>query len=133
LQERYGDRFAPPVTLRRLISQGRLGVKSGQGFYAYPQPDEGEQPETVKLETRGNVAIAWLANPPMNAISPQVVRDLTEVWKRVEADEGIGAMVIASSVPVVFSAGADIKAFTSMDEAAGKELIDTGHATLRAL
>jgi enoyl-CoA hydratase/3-hydroxyacyl-CoA dehydrogenase len=133
LQERYGDRFAPPVTLRRLISQGRLGVKSGQGFYAYPQPDEGEQPETVKLETRGNVAIAWLANPPMNAISPQVIRDLAEVWRRVEDDENIGAMVIASSVPVVFSAGADIKAFTSMDEAAGKELIDTGHATLRAL
>ena len=40
-------------------------------------------------------------------------------------------MVIASSVPVVFSAGADIKAFTSMDEAAGKELIDAGHALLR--
>ena len=45
-------------------------MKTGQGFYAYPQPDEGEQAETVKLETRGDVAIAWLANPPMNAISP---------------------------------------------------------------
>ena len=42
--------------LRRLVAQGRLGLKSGQGFYAYPQPDEGEQAETVKLETRGDVA-----------------------------------------------------------------------------
>jgi enoyl-CoA hydratase/3-hydroxyacyl-CoA dehydrogenase len=131
LEERYGERFSAPVTLKRLIAQGRLGLKSGQGFYPYPQPDEGEQAETVKLETRGNVAIAWLANMPMNAISPDVIRDLKTVWERVKASEGIGAMVVASSIPVVFSAGADIKAFTQMDEAAGEELIHTAHALLR--
>ena len=38
-QERYGERFTPPTILRRLVAQGRLGQKSGQGFYAYPQPD----------------------------------------------------------------------------------------------
>ena len=131
LQERHGERFAPPVLLRRLVAQGRLGLESGQGFYPYPQPDEGEQPEKVKLETRGDVAIAWLANLPMNAVSPDVIRDLKAVWERVKANDDVHAMVIASSVPVVFSAGADIKAFTSMDEAAGKELIDAGHALLR--
>ncbi|MGE0505706.1 MAG: enoyl-CoA hydratase-related protein [Solirubrobacterales bacterium] len=133
LEEKYGERFSPPVTLRRLVAQGRLGIASGQGFYPYPQPDEGEQPDTVKLETRDGVAIAWLANAPMNAVSPDVVRDLRTVWDRVKAADGIGAMVIASSVPVVFSAGADIKAFTAMDEASGKELIDAGHALLREL
>jgi enoyl-CoA hydratase / 3-hydroxyacyl-CoA dehydrogenase len=133
LEEKYGERFAAPLTLRRLVAQGRLGLKAGQGFYPYPQPDEGEQADTVKLETRGNVAIAWLANAPMNAISPDVIRDLKSVWERVKAAEGVGAMVVASSIPVVFSAGADIKAFTQMDEAAGEELIDTGHALLRDL
>jgi enoyl-CoA hydratase/3-hydroxyacyl-CoA dehydrogenase len=131
LQEKYGDRFAAPVLLRRLVAQGRLGMQSGQGFYPYPQPDEGEQAETVKLETRGEVAIAWLANAPMNAVSPDVIRDLKMVWERVKAAEGVGAMVIASSVPVVFSAGADIKAFTRMDESGGEELIHTAHALLR--
>jgi len=133
LEEKFGERFAPPVTLKRLVAQGRLGVAAGQGFYPYPQPDDGEQPDTVKLETRGDVAIAWLANPPMNAVSPDVIRDLGKVWERVKAADGVGAMVIASSVPVVFSAGADIKAFTQMDEASGKELIDSGHALLREL
>ncbi|HEU4736567.1 MAG TPA: 3-hydroxyacyl-CoA dehydrogenase NAD-binding domain-containing protein [Solirubrobacterales bacterium] len=131
LQERHGDRFAPPLLLRRLVAQGRLGMKSGQGFYPYPQPDEGEQADTVKLETRGDVAIAWLANAPMNAVSPAVIRDLGTVWERVKAADGVGAMVIASSVPVVFSAGADIKAFTQMDEGGGEELIHTAHALLR--
>jgi enoyl-CoA hydratase/3-hydroxyacyl-CoA dehydrogenase len=133
LEEKYGERFAAPVTLKRLVAQGRLGLKSGQGFYPYPQADEGEQPETVKLETRGDVAIAWLANAPMNAISPDVIRDLGAVWDKVKADEGIGAMVIASSIPVVFSVGADIKAFTAMDESAGAELLHQGHALLRDL
>lgn len=131
LEEKHGEHFAPPVTLKRLVAQGRLGLASGQGFYPYPQPDEGEQPETVKLETRGDVAIAWLANLPMNAVSPDLIRDLGTVWERVKAADGVGAMVIASAVPVVFSAGADIKAFTRMDEKTGAELIETGHALLR--
>src|SRR3954451_24405638 len=131
LQERHGERFTPPRLLRRLVAQGRFGMKSGQGFYPYPQPNEGDQAETVKLETRGEVAIAWLANAPMNAVSPDVIRDLKTVWERIKAAEGVNAMVIASAVPVVFSAGADIKAFTAMDEASGAELIDTGHALLR--
>ena len=53
------------------------------------------------------------------------------VWEKVKAAGEIGAMVIASSVPIVFSAGADIKAFTQMDEAGGEELINTAHALLR--
>jgi enoyl-CoA hydratase / 3-hydroxyacyl-CoA dehydrogenase len=132
-KDEHGERFDPPVILRRLVAQGRLGQKSGQGFYPYPQPDEGEQPETVKLETRDYLAVAWLANPPMNAISPQVIKDLRVVWDRVKEADGLGAMVICSSNPLVFSAGADIKAFTQMDEAGGRELIDGGHALLREL
>ena len=130
-QSEHGERFAPPTVLKRLVAQGRLGMKSGQGFYPYPQADEGDQTDTVKLETRGNVAIAWLANPPMNAISPQVIRDMGTVWEKVKSSGDIGAMVIASSIPVVFSAGADIKAFTQMDEGGGEDLIHSGHALLR--
>jgi enoyl-CoA hydratase / 3-hydroxyacyl-CoA dehydrogenase len=132
-REAHGDRFEPPTVLKRLVAQGRLGQKAGQGFYAYPRPDDGDQADTVKLETRGDVAIAWLANLPLNAISPQVIKDLGTVWEQVKSNDEIGAMVIASSVPVVFSAGADIKSFTQMDTAGGAGLISEGHALLRDL
>jgi enoyl-CoA hydratase/3-hydroxyacyl-CoA dehydrogenase len=53
------------------------------------------------------------------------------VWEKVEGS-GVRALVIASSNPLLFSAGADIKAFTSMDEAGGRELLESAHALLRS-
>ncbi|HWX52007.1 MAG TPA: 3-hydroxyacyl-CoA dehydrogenase NAD-binding domain-containing protein [Solirubrobacteraceae bacterium] len=132
-QERHGERFTPPTILRRLVAQGRLGQKSGQGFYAYPQPDADQPGEVIKLETRDEgVAIAWLANGQMNSIAPQVVQDLEKVWAKVK-QSGVRALVIASSNPFLFSAGADIKAFTTMDESSGEQLIDSAHALFREL
>jgi len=132
-QERYGERFTPPTILRRLVAQGRLGQRSGQGFYAYPQPDAEQPAEVVKLETRGDgVAIAWLANGQMNSISPQVIEDLQKVWNAVK-DSDTRVLVIASSNPFLYCAGADIKAFTTMDESSGEQLIDAAHALFREL
>ncbi|HVA19243.1 MAG TPA: enoyl-CoA hydratase-related protein [Solirubrobacteraceae bacterium] len=132
-QERYGERFTPPVILRRLVAQGRLGQKTGQGFYAYPQPDAEQPAEVIKLETREDgVAIAWLANGQMNSISPQVAGDLAKVWEQIKSS-GVRALVIASSNPMLYSAGADIKAFTTMDATAGEQLINDTHALFKEL
>lgn len=35
LQDSYGDRFAPPDLLVEMVAAGRLGRKSGEGFYAW--------------------------------------------------------------------------------------------------
>ncbi|MET8201715.1 3-hydroxyacyl-CoA dehydrogenase family protein [Micromonospora taraxaci] len=35
LQAAYGDRFAPPPLLVEMVAEGRLGKKSGQGFYRW--------------------------------------------------------------------------------------------------
>jgi enoyl-CoA hydratase/3-hydroxyacyl-CoA dehydrogenase len=132
-QAEWGEAFEPPLILRRLVAQGRLGQKSGQGFFPYPRPDDGfEQGETVKLETRGELAVAWLDNPPANSISPTLIRELSRVWERVDGDDGVRALVIASANPMLYCAGADIKEFTKMDEAGGRELLDQGHGLLRS-
>jgi enoyl-CoA hydratase/3-hydroxyacyl-CoA dehydrogenase len=132
-QERYGERFTPPTILRRLVAQGRLGQKTGQGFYAYPQADAQQPAEVVKLETRADgVAIAWLANGQMNSISPQVVEDLGKVWAKCKSSD-VRALVIASSNPFLYCAGADIKAFTTLDESSGAELVNGAHALFKEL
>ncbi|MEV4462308.1 3-hydroxyacyl-CoA dehydrogenase family protein [Micromonospora echinofusca] len=35
LQAAYGDRFAPPPLLEEMVAAGRLGKKSGEGFYRW--------------------------------------------------------------------------------------------------
>ncbi|KQZ83061.1 3-hydroxybutyryl-CoA dehydrogenase [Microbacterium sp. Root166] len=37
LHARLGERFAPPELLRRMVAEGRLGRKSGQGFYEWSE------------------------------------------------------------------------------------------------
>jgi enoyl-CoA hydratase/3-hydroxyacyl-CoA dehydrogenase len=132
-QAEWGEAFEAPLILRRLVAQGRLGQKSGQGFFPYPRPDEGfQQGEKVQLETRGDIAIAWLNNPPANSIHPQVIEELGRIWEHVDGSNEIRVLLIASGNPQLFCAGADIKAFTQMDEAAGRKLLDAGHGLLRS-
>ena len=132
-QSEWGEHFAPPLILRRLVAQGRLGKKTGQGFFPYVQPDEDfEQGQAVEFERRDGVAVAWLNRMPTNAISPQVIRELTVIWEHVESEGGLHALVIASANPMLFCAGADIRAFTEMDETGGRKLLDEAHALLRS-
>jgi enoyl-CoA hydratase/3-hydroxyacyl-CoA dehydrogenase len=130
--QEWGESFEPPTILRRLVAQGRLGVKSGQGFFPYARPDAGWEDSPVKLETRGEYAIAWLDRPPANSISLEVVEALERAWDEL-AGSGARALVLASANPMLFCAGADIKAFTTMDAAGGKELLDRIHGLLRAM
>jgi 3-hydroxybutyryl-CoA dehydrogenase len=37
LQAAHGDRFAPPQILIDMVGEGKLGAKSGQGFFAWPE------------------------------------------------------------------------------------------------
>src|SRR3954454_6001547 len=126
----WGDWTEPPVLLRRLVAQGRLGKKPGQVFYASPSPDA-EQKETILLEWRDDVAIVWLNRPPMNPLSPTVINELAETWKQV--DGKARAMIIASSNTFTFAAGADIKEFTKMDEATGAKMVEQAHTFMRGM
>jgi enoyl-CoA hydratase/3-hydroxyacyl-CoA dehydrogenase len=130
--DEWGEDFAAPTILRRLVAQGRLGVGSGQGFFAYARPDAGWEERPVKLESRGELAIAWLDRPPANSLSPEVLRTIQELWDEVSGAGEIRALVFASANPMLFCAGADIKAFQKMDADACRELVDQAHALFRS-
>jgi enoyl-CoA hydratase / 3-hydroxyacyl-CoA dehydrogenase len=131
-QAEWGDAFEPPSVLKRLVAQNRLGKKNGQGFFPYPQPDGDSSYETIALETRGDIGILWLNRPPANPLSPQVIGELADLWKKIDGQ--LRAVVVASSNIFTFSAGADIKEFTKMDSPEqGAELLDSAHGFMTSM
>ena len=63
----------------------------------------------------------------MNAISAEVIADLSTVWSRVQESD-TRALVIASANPFLFSAGADVKTLASIDPAAGGSILSAAGA-----
>ena len=128
----WGETFSAPVILRRLVAQGRLGVKTGQGFFPYARPDAGWEESPLKLESRGDIAIAWLDRPPANSLAPEMVEALRRLWNAV-TNGPTRVLIFASANPMLFCAGADIKAFARMDADEGRKLLDEVHGLLREM
>lgn len=65
--------------------------------------------ETLLLEVDGRVATVTLNRPKaLNALSLQVMEELTTLLSRLDRDPGVGAIVLTGSARA-FAAGADIK------------------------
>ncbi|WNJ91689.1 3-hydroxyacyl-CoA dehydrogenase NAD-binding domain-containing protein [Bosea sp. 685] len=66
--------------------------------------------EFVQLALRGRVAVATIANPPVNALSAGVRAGLTDAVAKAGSDPAVDAIVIAAAGKA-FIAGADISEF----------------------
>ena len=75
-------------------------------------------PEFIKVEKKGRVGLVTLDRPKqLNALNPQLMQELGAALQAFDADDGIGAMLIAGS-DKAFAAGADIgvmKDYSYMD------------------
>ena len=74
--------------------------------------------EFVKVEQDGAVALVTLDNPPVNPLSARLLEELEEELERLEKDQGTRAIVLRGAGERAFVAGADIKEFPSLREAA---------------
>ncbi|MDM0112647.1 3-hydroxybutyryl-CoA dehydrogenase [Variovorax sp. J22R133] len=61
------NRYKAPAILDRMMSEGRLGLKSGSGFYDYSDRDVGAYRSDVLLRTLGMLKHAGLWQPPAAA------------------------------------------------------------------
>src|SRR3954467_2132891 len=70
--------------------------------------------ETIITETRGRVGLVTLNRPQaLNALNSTLVRELNAALEALDADRGIGCIVITGSERA-FAAGADIKEMSSL-------------------
>ncbi|SFD59240.1 short chain enoyl-CoA hydratase [Lentibacillus persicus] len=81
---------------------------------------------TLNYEVKDNVAVLTIQSPPANALSSALLNDLTEKLDEIETDNTVKAVVL-NGEGKFFSAGADIKEFTSLQEASDfKALAERG-------
>lgn len=77
--------------------------------------------EFVSVEQDGAVAVVTIDHPPVNALSAPLLEELESEFERLDADDGIRAIVLKGAGERAFVAGADISEFPSLREAASEE------------
>jgi enoyl-CoA hydratase len=84
---------------------------------------------SILTETRGRVGLLTLNRPQaLNALSPELLREILAALTAFDADSAVGAVVISGSARV-FAAGADIR---SMAEASSAEMRANGFVEMFA-
>ena len=75
----------------------------------------------ISSEFDGAVAVVTIDNPPMNALSAPLLEELEAEVERLDADDAVRAIVLKGAGERAFVAGADIKEFPSLRDAATEE------------
>ncbi|HLW60461.1 MAG TPA: enoyl-CoA hydratase-related protein [bacterium] len=87
----------------------------------------------ISLERAGAVGQISLHRPPANAYNRQFAQELDEAVEAVRAEDGIQAVVLTSTVPRFFSAGADVKFFQASTLVEKEKFILRMHEVLRKI
>jgi enoyl-CoA hydratase/carnithine racemase len=88
------------------------------------------------IEKENHTLIALLDNPPVNAFSEDVFRELQEIASRANRDEEIVSVVIASAHEEKFTVGVDVKELVEKyGETPEKSIVnlDLGHETFNLI
>jgi enoyl-CoA hydratase/carnithine racemase len=106
---------APQQTHWQCAREERRSRRRRRAAWASKFRRRGRAPSlrTVGLERRNGVAVVLLDRPPANAYDYEFLRALGAAVDAVRVDDAVRGVVVASALPAVFSAGADVRAFAA--------------------
>lgn len=81
----------------------------------------------VSLTVADRVAVLTMERPPVNAMSLALMGELEGRLDEAAADAGVRVIVITSSLPGMFSGGADIRELEGLDPAGCAAFVALGH------
>ena len=89
--------------------------------------------EMISLEREGSVGQILLHRAPANAYNKEFTQELDEAVEAVRSDDAIHAVVLSSTLPRFFSAGADVKFFQASTMPEKEKFILHMHEVLRKI
>lgn len=81
----------------------------------------------VKLYVENKTAVISIENPPVNALSAQIMEELAQTLEMVRENSDVQTVILTGGGNKAFVAGADIKQFIEMTPEVGYELVKSGH------
>jgi len=109
-EAKYGQFYRPDPLLDQMVAEGKLGIKSGKGFYDHAASET----RMEEIAVRKQAPLAWLIlNRPhrLNMITQSLVRELVAALRELEADPRVRVVIIRGEGERAFSAGADLTSF----------------------
>ncbi|MCG2866753.1 MAG: 3-hydroxyacyl-CoA dehydrogenase NAD-binding domain-containing protein [Vulcanisaeta sp.] len=103
--------FKPDPLLTQMVQEGRLGQKSGRGFYEYGAAGTVEFKEII---LRKEPPLAWIIlNRPqrLNALTMTMLEELSRALDMLWDDKEVRVVIIRGAGDRAFSAGADVSSF----------------------
>lgn len=89
--------------------------------------------EYVKTKIENKTAVVTLDSPPVNALSPDLLKELKAAFEGFATDDDVGAIVLTGNGNHAFCAGADLKALSEVGPDGAADLIALGQATFNAI
>ncbi len=80
----------------------------------------------VNYTSEGKLAWVTIDNPPLNALSHALMDELSAVFNELEENEEVLVVILLGGGERAFVAGADIKQFPTMDQAAAEKFSSEG-------
>lgn len=109
LEELYKEKgyaiLKPRESLKKMVSEGRTGVKAGKGFYDYGKSAY----KNIILE-KGRIAKLIINRPQkLNALDMDTLEEISTALKELETDPEVRVLVITGAGDKAFSAGFDLQ------------------------
>jgi enoyl-CoA hydratase/3-hydroxyacyl-CoA dehydrogenase len=116
-QKENGEFYKPDSLLEQMVSQGRVGTRSGKGFYEYGASEKKMDEIAVKKQP----PLAWviLSRPHrLNMLTQKLIGELASALKELEGDPAVRVIIVRGEGDRSFSAGADLTSFDISSPAA---------------